>query len=394
MTRRGWVLFGSLSLIWGIPYLLIKIAVGDVDPIVVAFGRTFIAALLLLPIALYRRQLMPVFRRWKVLLLYTVVEISGPWLLLGSRRDHPEQLHRRPAARRGADDCRHHPDRHRARQVRLPPGPWARHRLRRRCLSGRLRYPVRRPVVGGGGHARRRRLCDRADHHQSPAGRPPADGGDHRVVDRGNRALRPVHGLAVAGADHRTGRLVDRRAGGDLHGPGVPGVLRPDRRGGSGQGDGDHLHQPRGRDHPRRAAAERAVHRRHGDRLPAGDHRLDPGHRPRSARHTESRRTRPPSPKRIQSRPCSAPRRTRCGRSCPVGRTQLGPAGAIRPGPRRMLLRGELRQTATCRPSPAAGRPRRSDRPWRSRRACCSRAGRRPSCCRPRRRPSVRRRSS
>jgi hypothetical protein len=24
-----------------------------------------------------------VFRRWKVLLVYTVIEISGPWLLLG-----------------------------------------------------------------------------------------------------------------------------------------------------------------------------------------------------------------------------------------------------------------------------------------------------------------------
>jgi drug/metabolite transporter (DMT)-like permease len=83
MTRRGWLLFSALSLIWGVPYLLIKIAVGDVDPLFVAFGRTLIAALLLLPVALYRRALMPVFRRWKWLLLYTLVEISGPWLLLG-----------------------------------------------------------------------------------------------------------------------------------------------------------------------------------------------------------------------------------------------------------------------------------------------------------------------
>ena len=83
MTRRGWVLFAALSLIWGIPYLLIKIAVTDVDPLVVAFGRTLIGALILLPVALHRRVLGPVFRRWKVLLLYTVIEISGPWLLLG-----------------------------------------------------------------------------------------------------------------------------------------------------------------------------------------------------------------------------------------------------------------------------------------------------------------------
>lgn len=83
MTRRGWLLFAALSLIWGVPYLLIKVAVTDVDPLVVAFGRTLIGALILLPVALYRRALVPVFRRWKVLLVYTVIEISGPWLLLG-----------------------------------------------------------------------------------------------------------------------------------------------------------------------------------------------------------------------------------------------------------------------------------------------------------------------
>jgi len=83
MTRRGWLLFGALSVIWGIPYLLIKIAVADVDPVVVAFGRTLLASVLLLPIALHRRALMPVFRRWRWLLLYTVVEISGPWFFLG-----------------------------------------------------------------------------------------------------------------------------------------------------------------------------------------------------------------------------------------------------------------------------------------------------------------------
>ena len=83
MTRRGWWLFAAMSVIWGIPYLLIKVAVTDVDPLVVALGRTLIGALLLLPIALYRRALGPVFRRWKVLLVYTVIEISGPWLLLG-----------------------------------------------------------------------------------------------------------------------------------------------------------------------------------------------------------------------------------------------------------------------------------------------------------------------
>ena len=83
MTKRGWVLFLALGLIWGMPYLLIRIAVGSIDPLVVAFGRTLIGALLLLPVALHRNQLAPVLRRWPAVLVFTLVEISGPWLLLG-----------------------------------------------------------------------------------------------------------------------------------------------------------------------------------------------------------------------------------------------------------------------------------------------------------------------
>lgn len=83
MTRRGWLLFSTLGLCWGVPYLFIRLAVRDLDPLIVAGGRTFIGALILLPIALRRGALRPVLARWKVLLLYTGVEILGPWLLLG-----------------------------------------------------------------------------------------------------------------------------------------------------------------------------------------------------------------------------------------------------------------------------------------------------------------------
>jgi drug/metabolite transporter (DMT)-like permease len=83
MTNRGWALFLALGVIWGMPYLLIRIAVETIDPLVVAFGRTLIGALLLLPVAIHRNALAPAFRRWKVLLAFTLVEISGPWLLLG-----------------------------------------------------------------------------------------------------------------------------------------------------------------------------------------------------------------------------------------------------------------------------------------------------------------------
>jgi drug/metabolite transporter (DMT)-like permease len=83
MSKRGWILFIALGVIWGMPYLLIRVAVESIDPLVVAFGRTLIGALLLLPVALYRNSLAPAFRRWRAVLAFTLVEMSGPWLLLG-----------------------------------------------------------------------------------------------------------------------------------------------------------------------------------------------------------------------------------------------------------------------------------------------------------------------
>jgi drug/metabolite transporter (DMT)-like permease len=83
MTRRGWILFIVLGLLWGMPYLLIRIAVGTIDPLVVAGSRTLIGALLLLPVALHRNALGAAFRNWKWLLAFTVIEMSVPWVLLG-----------------------------------------------------------------------------------------------------------------------------------------------------------------------------------------------------------------------------------------------------------------------------------------------------------------------
>jgi drug/metabolite transporter (DMT)-like permease len=83
MTRRGWLLFVSLGILWGIPYLFIRVAVWDFDPVVVAFGRTAIGGLLLLPLAIRSGALRPLLPYWKILLVYTAVEIIGPWVLLG-----------------------------------------------------------------------------------------------------------------------------------------------------------------------------------------------------------------------------------------------------------------------------------------------------------------------
>lgn len=84
MTRRGLILFGSLGVAWGIPYLFIKIAVGELAPEVVVLSRSALAAVLLLPIAAFRHEIAPVLRRWRPMLVYTVVEMVIPWYLLSS----------------------------------------------------------------------------------------------------------------------------------------------------------------------------------------------------------------------------------------------------------------------------------------------------------------------
>ena len=82
MSRRGWVLFVAMAVIWGVPYLLIKVAVDEVAPATLVLARTGLAALLLLPLALARGLVRPLLPRWRPLLVYTVVEICVPWLLL------------------------------------------------------------------------------------------------------------------------------------------------------------------------------------------------------------------------------------------------------------------------------------------------------------------------
>jgi drug/metabolite transporter (DMT)-like permease len=82
MSKRGWLLFAAMSVIWGIPYLLIKVALRDLTPGTLVFARTGIAALLLVPLAAKRGLLRPLLAKWPVLLLYTVIEIAGPWLML------------------------------------------------------------------------------------------------------------------------------------------------------------------------------------------------------------------------------------------------------------------------------------------------------------------------
>ena len=84
MSRRGALLFAAMCVIWGIPYLLIKVAVEDMSPAMLVLGRTAIAAALLLPIAIARRELRPLLPYWLPVVAFAAIEIAIPWVLLGA----------------------------------------------------------------------------------------------------------------------------------------------------------------------------------------------------------------------------------------------------------------------------------------------------------------------
>jgi drug/metabolite transporter (DMT)-like permease len=82
-----------MGVLWGIPYLLIKVADRGFEPSTLVLCRTGIGALLLLPVAAARGQLAPVLRRWRPLVAFTVAELAIPWWLLSdAERRLPSSL--------------------------------------------------------------------------------------------------------------------------------------------------------------------------------------------------------------------------------------------------------------------------------------------------------------
>ncbi|MBO9532159.1 MAG: EamA family transporter [Solirubrobacteraceae bacterium] len=84
MDRRAALLFAALGVAWGIPYLLVKVAVEELSPAMLVLMRTSIAAAILLPLAARRGTLGGALRHWKVIAAYAVIEIVLPWLMIGN----------------------------------------------------------------------------------------------------------------------------------------------------------------------------------------------------------------------------------------------------------------------------------------------------------------------
>ncbi len=88
MSRRGWALFAVMGVIWGVPYLLIKVADGGVSVPVLVFARVFTGSLLLLPVVVRRGHLRALRPYLPWLVAFAAVEVILPWMLLSSAERH------------------------------------------------------------------------------------------------------------------------------------------------------------------------------------------------------------------------------------------------------------------------------------------------------------------
>ena len=82
MSRRAYFHFAVSGLFWGIPYLLMKVAVRDLEPAVIVCGRVLIGAAILIPLAIHQKVLMDAIRGWRYVLPYAIFEMMIPWILI------------------------------------------------------------------------------------------------------------------------------------------------------------------------------------------------------------------------------------------------------------------------------------------------------------------------
>src|SRR5882672_3575257 len=256
MTRRGLLLFIAMSVIWGVSYLFIRIAVKELSPAVLVFSRCAISAAILLPIVLARGELRGLRKSWLPLLVFAAVEIGIPWFMLSSAEQTITSslagllIAAVPLV-----------------SVVIATGLGDRDHLGLASISGLLLGLVGVAGPGRDGGCRRVLLAGPGRHLPLP-GRPPIDGRDGGRSRGWRPRLRAAGRIAVAAlgsacGGHRIGAGAGRR----LHGDRLRVLLRIDRRDRPGAGDSIHVHQPGGRRGSWSDRPTRELHRRDGDRF-------------------------------------------------------------------------------------------------------------------------------
>lgn len=84
MSRRGWSLFILVGLLWGVPYLFVKVSVVELSTAMIVFSRLVVGAALLIPLAIKGGALKKALPYWRYLLFYAFLEMVVPWSLITS----------------------------------------------------------------------------------------------------------------------------------------------------------------------------------------------------------------------------------------------------------------------------------------------------------------------
>jgi drug/metabolite transporter (DMT)-like permease len=85
MSSRAWAAFATVSVLWGIPYLFIKVAVDEgLPPAFIAWTRVVLAAAVLLVLSWRAGVLAPLRGRGRWLLVYALLEIAVPFPLIAA----------------------------------------------------------------------------------------------------------------------------------------------------------------------------------------------------------------------------------------------------------------------------------------------------------------------
>lgn len=84
MNARSWLVFVGLGIVWGLPYLFIKLAVRELSPFDVAWGRITLAALLLAPLAWRRGTLSALRTHAAAVSAFAVLEFVLPYSLIAA----------------------------------------------------------------------------------------------------------------------------------------------------------------------------------------------------------------------------------------------------------------------------------------------------------------------
>jgi drug/metabolite transporter (DMT)-like permease len=82
MSWRAWITFSILCLLWGVPYFFIKLALVDLSPAFIAWGRLTLGALVLVPIALHRRVFFPALKHKGAIVAFAITELVFPFSLI------------------------------------------------------------------------------------------------------------------------------------------------------------------------------------------------------------------------------------------------------------------------------------------------------------------------